>query len=149
LGEDHEPETHLIPIVLDVALGKRPHITIFGDDYPTPDGTCIRDYVHVNDLGAAHLAALDRLEFGRGLKLNLGTGQGASVREVIEACRQTTGCEIPEVMGERRAGDPPELVADSSLAQQTLGWTPEYPTIDTIVQTAWNWRKSHPNGYGD
>src|SRR5437762_6263290 len=112
IGEDHTPESHLIPIVLQVALGQRPSISIFGDDYPTPDGTCVRDYVHVDDLAAAHLAALERLQPGKSIKVNLGTGRGYSVREVIEACRQITGHAIPEAIGPRRPGDPPELVAD-------------------------------------
>ena len=149
IGEDHTPETHIIPIVLQVALGQRENITVFGDDYPTPDGTCIRDYIHVEDLATAHLKALELLEPGKGLKLNLGTGKGTSVREVIDSCRKITGHPIPEVMGTRRAGDPPELVADSSLAQRTLDWQPQYTTIDSIVETAWNWHKDHPNGYDD
>jgi UDP-glucose-4-epimerase GalE len=149
IGEDHTPESHLIPIVLQVALGQREHITVYGDDYPTPDGTCIRDYIHVDDLASAHLKALELLRPGQGLKLNLGTGKGTSVREVIDACRKITGHAIPEVMGERRPGDPPELVADSSLAQKTLDWRPEYLTIEPIVETAWNWHKDHPNGYDD
>ena len=144
MGEDHDPETHLIPIVLEVALGQRPHITIFGDDYPTPDGTCIRDYVHVDDLGAAHALALERLEPGRGLKLNLGTGRGHSVKEVIDACRRVTGHAIPAVLGPRREGDPPELVADAGLARATLGWTPEYTDIESIVRTAWRWHAVAP-----
>jgi len=147
LGEDHTPETHLIPIVLEVALGKRPHITVFGEDYPTPDGTCIRDYIHVDDLGTAHVLALEKLEPGQGLKLNLGTGRGHSVREVIEACRRLTGHSIPTQSGARRAGDPPALVADSRLAQRVLGWQPQFPDLESIVGTAWNWHKSHPNGY--
>jgi UDP-glucose 4-epimerase len=147
IGEDHDPESHLIPIVLQVALGQREKITIFGDDYPTPDGTCVRDYVHVDDLGAAHLAALGKLQSGQGLKLNLGTGRGYSVREVIDACRKITGHPIPTVMGTRRPGDPPKLIADSALAQKTLGWTPKYPTIESIVETAWRWHQSHPRGY--
>ena len=147
IGEDHTPESHLIPIVLQVALGQREKISIFGDDYPTPDGTCIRDYVHVDDLAAAHLAALDRLNPGQGLKLNLGTGKGYSVREVIQACRKITGHAIPEVVAPRRPGDPPELVADASLARKTLGWTPQYTEIESIVKTAWRWHQSHPRGY--
>jgi UDP-glucose 4-epimerase len=147
LGEDHTPETHLIPIVLEVALGKRPHITVFGEDYPTPDGTCIRDYIHVDDLGTAHVLALEKLEAGKGLKLNLGTGRGHSVREVIEACRRITGHAIPTQSGTRRAGDPPALVADSRLAQRTLGWQPQFPDLESIVRTAWQWHKAHPNGY--
>ena len=149
IGEDHTPESHLIPIVLQVALGQRPSIAIFGDDYPTPDGTCVRDYVHVEDLADAHLAALERLGGGRRLKLNLGTGRGYSVREVIAACRKITGHPIPEVIGPRRPGDPPELVADSTLARQTLGWSPKYDSIEPIVETAWRWHQSHPKGYGD
>ena len=149
LGEDHTPETHLIPLVLDVALGKREQITIFGNDYPTPDGTCIRDYVHVDDLGTAHLLALDHLQPGQGLELNLGTGQGASVQEVVEACRDVTGHPIPTEIGPRRAGDPPELVADSSRAKQLLGWQPKYPTVREIVETAWAWHSSHPQGFAD
>ncbi len=147
LGEDHTPETHLIPIVLEVALGKRPHITIFGEDYPTPDGTCIRDYVHVDDLASAHLLALEKLEPGHGLRLNLGTGRGHSVREVIDACRRVTGHAIPTQSGPRRAGDPPELVADSRLAQSTLGWQPAYMDLDGIVRTAWQWHSANPDGY--
>ncbi|MDM4017338.1 UDP-glucose 4-epimerase GalE [Roseiconus lacunae] len=147
IGEDHDPETHLIPIVLQVALGQRKHITVFGDDYATPDGTCIRDYIHVDDLGAAHLAALERLESGKGICVNLGTGRGTSVREIIDACRDVTGHAIPEVMGERRAGDPPELVADASLAKQWLDWTPKYTDVRQIVETAWRWHQNHPNGY--
>ena len=149
IGEDHDPESHLIPIVLQVALGQRDKISIFGDDYPTPDGTCIRDYIHVNDLGAAHLSALEKLEPGRGLCLNLGTGRGTSVREIIDACRHVTGQTISEQVTERRPGDPPELVADSSKAQSVLGWTPQFIDIQSIVETAWRWHESHPNGYGD
>ncbi len=149
LGEDHDPESHLIPIVLQVALGQRKEITVFGEDYPTPDGTCIRDYVHVDDLAAAHLLALDRLAPGVALKMNLGTGRGTSVREVIDACRKVTGHAIPTVVGQRRPGDPPELVADSSLAQRELGWRPKYVEIEPIVQTAWRWHQAHPRGYGD
>ncbi len=147
LGEDHDPETHLIPLVLDVALSKRPHITIFGEDYPTPDGTCIRDYVHVDDLATAHAAALERLQPSGGLMLNLGTGRGHSVREVIDSCRRVTGHPIPCQTGARRAGDPPELVADSSRAQQVLSWHPRYTDIDEIVATAWRWHSAHPRGY--
>lgn len=147
LGEDHAPESHLIPLVLQVALGQRPHITVFGNDYPTPDGTCIRDYVHVDDLGQAHLLALDRLEPGTALKLNLGTGRGHSVLEVIEACRRVTGHPIPVVQGARRPGDPPLLVADASRARALLGWQPRYAGIDEIVATAWAWHRAHPQGY--
>lgn len=147
IGEDHSPETHLIPLVLQVALGQREHITVFGDDYPTPDGTCIRDYVHVDDLGSAHLRALELLQPGEGIKLNLGTGKGTSVRQIIDACRAVTGHEIPETQGARRPGDPPELIANASLAQRTLGWQAQYTDIEKIVETAWRWHESHPNGY--
>ncbi len=147
IGEDHKPETHLIPLVLQVALGQRPHITVFGEDYPTPDGTCIRDYIHVDDLGAAHVLALDHLQQGTQLKLNLGIGRGYSVREVIEMCRRVTGHAIPAVSGPRRAGDPPELVADPSLAKSVLNWQPRYADLETIVSTAWRWHQGHPNGY--
>lgn len=149
LGEDHDPESHLIPIVLQVALGQREHVVIFGQDYPTPDGTCIRDYIHVDDLADAHLKALELLKPGVGLKLNLGTGRGYSVLEVIDACRQVTGHPIPAKIGDRRAGDPAELVADSSLAQKTLAWQPQYTDIESIVASAWRWHKAHPNGYRD
>ncbi len=147
IGEDHDPESHLIPIVLQVALGQRESISIFGDDYPTADGTCIRDYVHVDDLASAHLNALEKIEPGRGIQMNLGTGKGTSVRKIIDACRRVTGHAIPEVIGERRPGDPPELVADSTRAKQLLDWTPQYMTIESIVETAWKWHKSHPHGY--
>ena len=147
IGEDHDPESHLIPIVLQVALGQRPHITIFGDDWSTPDGTCIRDYIHVDDLGAAHLAALERIRPGKSIKVNLGTGRGSSVREVIEMCRQVSGCEVPEIIGGRRAGDPAELVADASLARKTLDWRPRYTEVREIIETAWKWHRAHPSGY--
>jgi UDP-glucose 4-epimerase len=149
LGEDHDPETHLIPIVLDVALGKRPKISLFGDDYPTPDGTCIRDYVHVDDLGAAHVTAIEQLQPGDGLQINLGTGRGTSVREVIDACRQVTGHPIPAEVGPRRPGDPPELVADSRRAAKKLNWQPRYASISEIIATAWQWHRQHPHGYDD
>jgi UDP-glucose 4-epimerase len=147
LGEDHTPETHLIPLVLQVALGQRQQITVFGNDYPTPDGTCIRDYVHVDDLGAAHIQALDRLQPGTGLKLNLGTGRGHSVQEVIEACRKATGHKIPVTIGARRPGDPAELIADATRARTQLAWQPRYPDLQSIVDTAWRWHKNHPTGY--
>jgi UDP-glucose 4-epimerase len=149
LGEDHTPESHLIPLVLQVALGQRSEITIFGDDYPTPDGTCIRDYVHVDDLGTAHVRALERLAPGQGIKLNLGTGHGQSVREVIEMCRKISGHPIPTKLGPRRAGDPPELVADATRAGRELGWEPRYADLRSIVETAWRWHSTHPNGYGN
>ncbi|MCA9209928.1 MAG: UDP-glucose 4-epimerase, partial [Planctomycetales bacterium] len=148
IGEDHTPESHLIPIILQVALGQRATISIFGDDYPTPDGTCIRDYVHVDDLGDAHVRALSKLQPGSGLKLNLGTGRGHSVLEVLDACRTVTGHKVPSQVAERRPGDPPELVADSRRAQEMLGWRPRYVEIEAIVETAWKWHSSHPRGYG-
>lgn len=149
IGEDHTPETHLIPLVLQVALGQRPNIAVFGDDYPTPDGTCIRDYIHVDDLSAAHLKALHLLEPGTAIKLNLGTGQGYSVREVIDSCRRITRHPIPITTAPRREGDAPELVADASAARKLLDWTPKYATIDEIVATAWRWHERHPRGYDD
>ncbi|MEM6687857.1 MAG: UDP-glucose 4-epimerase GalE [Planctomycetota bacterium] len=147
IGEDHDPESHLIPIVLQVALGQRESITVFGDDYPTPDGTCIRDYIHVDDLAEAHLKALEKIESGKGICVNLGTGKGTSVREIVEACRSVTGHEIPEVMGKRREGDPPELVADARLAEMLLDWKAKYTDPKTIIETAWAWHQSHPKGY--
>lgn len=147
LGEDHDPETHLLPIVLQTALGQRPAVNVFGTDYPTPDGTCIRDYIHVEDLAAAHRLALERLEPGKGLELNLGTGRGYSVKEVIETCRSVTGREIPCEWHPRRPGDPPSLVADSALARRVLDWEPRYQELEAIVRTAWNWHSRHPHGY--
>ncbi len=149
LGEDHDPETHLIPLVLRVALRQSEHVTIFGDKHPTPDGTCIRDYIHVDDLATAHLAALERLERGVDFKLNLGTGQGTSVNEVIEACRRVTGHPIPAKVAGPRAGDPPALVADATRARRELGWEPKYTAITPIIETAWRWHRTHPQGYGD
>jgi UDP-glucose-4-epimerase GalE len=148
LGEDHDPETHLIPIVLQVALGQRDHVTIFGDDYPTPDGTCIRDYIHVDDLATAHVLALEKLDPGQGLQLNLGTGRGHSVLQVIETCRRVTGHAIPATIGPRRAGDPPELVAECTKARRLLSWTPQHLDIESIIRTAWQWHSTHPRGYG-
>ena len=147
IGEDHTPESHLIPLVLQTALGQRDHIGMFGDDYPTPDGSCIRDYIHVDDLADAHLKALSLIEPGSNLQLNLGTGRGQSVKEVIEACRRITGHPIPVKLEPRRAGDPAELVADSSLAQRVLGWSPQYLDIRSTIETAWRWHRSHPSGY--
>ncbi len=149
LGEDHLPESHLIPLVLQVALGQRASIAIFGEDYPTPDGTCVRDYVHVDDLASAHLLALDRLRPGEGLKLNLGTGQGHSVRQVIDSARRVTGHPIPTESAPRRPGDPPELVADSRRAREVLSWQPQYTVLERIIETAWNWHRTHPRGYDD
>lgn len=149
IGEDHDPETHLVPLVLDVALGKRSHITIFGDKFDTPDGTCVRDYIHVDDLATAHLAALERLGPGVAFKLNLGTGRGSSVQEVIEVCRKVTGHPIPAQVSAPRAGDPPYLVADASLARETLGWEARHTELESIVGSAWRWHQAHPDGYPD
>jgi UDP-glucose 4-epimerase len=147
-GEDHNPETHLIPIVLEVAEGKRRSLPLFGDDYPTPDGTCIRDYVHVQDLAQAHVLALDYAEKRSG-RFNVGNGRGYSNREVIAAVERVTGCEIPIDVQPRRPGDPPALVASSELLRQELDWSPRYADIDTIVASAWRWRLSHPHGYAE
>lgn len=146
LGEDHTPETHLIPLVLDAAAGRRSHIEIYGDDYPTPDGTCIRDYIHVCDLADAHIRVLDLLET-RSVRYNLGNGQGYSVREVIQAAERVTGLSIPVKVGPRRPGDPAVLVAGSESIRRDLGWKPQFPQLDDIVASAWYWRKAHPNGY--
>jgi UDP-glucose 4-epimerase len=149
IGEDHSPETHLIPIVLQVALGKRENVAMFGTDYPTPDGTCIRDYIHVEDLADAHVRALERIEFGTGMTYNVGTGKGFSVREVVESCRRVTGREIAAVGKPRRPGDPPELVASSDAIRRDLGWAPKFTEIDAIVKSAWKWHLARPNGYAD
>ncbi|API93317.1 UDP-glucose 4-epimerase GalE [Virgibacillus pantothenticus] len=148
IGEDHQPETHLIPIVLQTALGQRDYITIFGDDYDTEDGTCIRDYIHVEDLIAAHLLALDYLQRGGESNVfNLGSSQGFSVKEIIDTAREVTGKVIPAQIGERRAGDPSTLIASSEKAKSVLGWNPERTLITKIIQDAWNWHVGHPNGY--
>jgi UDP-glucose 4-epimerase len=146
-GEDHHPELHLIPIVLQVALGQREIVTIFGDDYSTPDGTCVRDYIHVVDLAQAHVLALRALD-GGSRTYNLGNGTGFSVREVIETARRITGHPIPAKVGLRRAGDPATLVAASDKIRRELGWQPRYPRLEQIVETAWNWHRAHPHGYG-
>lgn len=147
-GEDHAPETHLIPLVLFAAQGKRPHISVFGNDYPTPDGTCLRDYIHVADLASAHLAALDYLDEGNdSTAINLGNGQGYSVLEVIEAARKVTGRDIRVKIEPRRTGDPSRLVADASRAREVLGWQPRYPSLEEIIGSAWKWHESHPDGY--
>jgi len=144
LGECHEPETHLVPLVLQVASGRRPHITVYGDDYPTADGSCVRDYIHVADLCDAHLLALRQLLDGAGsARYNLGNGNGFSVLEVIESARRVTGHAIPVVIGARRAGDPPVLVADATAARERLGWQPRYADLDTIVAHAWAWERRH------
>ena len=149
IGEDHDPETHLVPIVLQVALGQRKSVQIFGTDYPTRDGTCVRDYIHVCDLAQAHILAMERIEPGKGGWYNLGNGNGYTVREVIDVARKTTGRKIPAEAGPRRPGDPPELVASSEKIARELGWKPQYPDLETIIETAWRWHEAHPNGYGD
>jgi UDP-glucose 4-epimerase len=148
LGEDHDPETHLIPLLLQVAQGRRDAITIFGDDYDTPDGTCIRDYIHIVDLADAHLRALSLLQRGeRQVVCNLGTGEGYSVKQVIEVARQVTGCAIPASVGPRREGDPARLVSGGTRARELLGWTPQRAAIEQIVADAWAFQKAHPEGY--
>jgi len=146
-GEHHDPESHLIPLVLQVALGKREAASIFGTDYPTPDGTCVRDYVHVYDLAMAHVLALDALESREALAYNLGNGSGFSVREVIEAARRVTGHPIPAKETPRRPGDPPVLVASSEKIQRELEWKSKFATLESIVQSAWDWHRAHPEGY--
>ena len=145
-GEDHRPETHLIPNVLKVALGQRPHVEIYGTDYPTPDGTCIRDYIHVVDLVEAHILALQPGICGF---FNLGNGDGYSVRQVIATCERVTGRSIPALERPRRAGDPPRLVASASKAMRELGWKPRFPKLEDIVATAWAWHQKYPHGYPD
>ena len=146
LGEDHDPEPHLIPLVLRVALGQRDRISVFGTDYDTPDGTCIRDYIHIEDLGRAHVQALQPEIIGA---FNLGNGVGYSVMEVIQTARDVTGCTIEEEIAARRDGDPPRLVASSEKARTVLGWTPAYPELRTIIEHAWEWHQAHPRGYED
>lgn len=145
-GEDHDPETHLVPIVLQVALGQRDHVVIFGDDYPTRDGTCVRDYIHVTDLAQAHILALKALD-KESRTYNLGNGQGFTVKEVIETARRATAHPIPAVVGPRRPGDPAVLIASSEKIKRELGWEPQFPGLDAIIETAWTWHRSHPYGY--
>lgn len=147
-GEDHTPELHLIPLVLQVALGQREKIYMFGDDYETPDGTCIRDYIHVIDLAQAHILALDAIESENKI-YNLGNGQGYSVKQVIETAREVTGHAIPADVKPRRAGDPATLIAASGKIVEELGWSPKYPGLKAIIQSAWNWHQTNPNGYED
>lgn len=148
LGEDHSPESHLIPIILSVALGQREKITVFGDDYPTPDGTCVRDYIHVMDLASAHYLALKKLQTTTGaLAYNLGNGEGFSVKEVIETAREVTAHPIPQKLGCRRLGDPAVLVASQLKAQEELGWERKYSALKQIIADAWHWHKNQPNGY--
>ncbi len=146
-GEAHDPESHLIPIVLQVPNGQRESVTVFGRDYPTPDGTCIRDYIHVDDLASAHLLAIQATTADTREVFNIGTGTGASVMDVISACEKATGKTIPQVLGVRRPGDPPALVADPAKLKGVLGWEPQYPTIESVVETAWEWHRKHPRGY--
>ncbi|KHD37263.1 UDP-glucose 4-epimerase [Clostridium acetobutylicum] len=148
IGEDHNPETHLIPLILQVPLKKRPFITVFGTDYPTPDGTCIRDYIHVIDLAAAHIKAVEYLENGgKSSIFNLGNGVGFSVKEMIDAAREVTKQNIKVVLGERRSGDPAQLVASSQKAKEVLGWSPKFTNVKDIIKDAWKWHETHPNGF--
>ncbi len=148
IGEAHDPETHLIPLILQVPLGKREKISIFGDNYPTKDGTCVRDYIHVSDLAQAHILALDYLmKGGESDVFNLGNGVGFTVKEVIDAARSVTGHAIPAEIVPRRAGDPAQLVASSEKARKILGWNPQLDSLETIIASAWNWHKAHPNGF--
>ncbi|GAB6990813.1 UDP-glucose 4-epimerase GalE [Paenibacillus pini] len=150
IGEDHRPESHLIPLVLQTALKQREHIAVFGEDYPTPDGSCIRDYIHVSDLADAHLRAVDYLRKGEESNVfNLGIGSGFSVNEVIETAKKVTGLDIPVVKQARRAGDPAVLVASSEKARSVLGWNPQRTELEDIIQSAWSWHQSHPQGYTD
>ena len=150
LGEDHQPETHLIPLVIDAATGRRNHIKIFGTDYDTPDGTCLRDYVHVDDLSRAHIAAFEKLETpGASHFYNLGTGRPNSVREIIDAVEAVTGLKVPVIEDDRRAGDPPALYADSSKAQNELGWEIKFTEVKDIIETAWRWHQAMPEGFSD
>jgi UDP-glucose 4-epimerase len=148
-GEDHRPESHLIPLILKVALGQSPSISIFGTDYPTADGTCVRDYVHVADLASAHLLALDALDGGEALHFNVGNGDGFSVREVVEMARRITGHPVPVVEQPRRPGDPAILVASARRIREQLGWKPRHADLESIVASAWEWHRRHPNGYAD
>ncbi|MCI9348880.1 MAG: UDP-glucose 4-epimerase GalE [Oscillibacter sp.] len=148
IGEAHNPETHLIPLILQVPLGVREKVSIFGDDYPTKDGTCVRDYIHVTDLAQAHILALDYLmKGGESNVFNLGNGVGFTVKEVIDVARRVTGHPIPAEISPRRAGDPAQLVASSEKAKSVLGWKPQYDSLETIVDSAWKWHKAHPNGF--
>jgi UDP-glucose 4-epimerase len=147
IGEDHDPETHLIPLVFQSILGQRPHIEVFGTDYPTPDGTCIRDYIHVDDLAEAHILALEKLRPGVAMKFNLGIGRGYSVSEVIAAAERVSGGKVPVKLGQRRPGDPAELVASPAKIGKELGWRPRYLELEPILETAWNWHRTHPKGF--
>ncbi|WP_196591492.1 UDP-glucose 4-epimerase GalE [Pectinatus frisingensis] len=150
IGEAHTPESHLVPIILQVPLKKRAAITVYGSDYPTKDGTCIRDYVHVVDLADAHMKALNYLRQGNSSDIfNLGSGNGFSVKEMIDSAKKATGQDIKVIIGKRRAGDPARLVASSEKAERVLGWQPKYTSMEAIISTAWNWHKTHPNGFND
>lgn len=150
IGEDHSPETHLIPIIIQAALGQREKIAMFGDDYPTPDGTCVRDYIHVTDLADAHIKAIEKLFKDETSAIyNLGNGKGFSVKEVVEETRRVTGREIKAVVEGRRPGDPSTLIATSEKAMKELGWKPRFNTLTQIIETAWKWHQSHPEGYND
>ncbi|HLP26822.1 MAG TPA: UDP-glucose 4-epimerase GalE [Acidobacteriota bacterium] len=150
IGEDHEPETHLIPLAIGAAQGLRPALQVFGTDYQTPDGTCLRDYVHVDDLSRAHIAVFEKLATpGAQFFYNLGTGTPTSVKEVINAVEKVSGLKVPVAYAPRRAGDPPALYADSTKAKTELNWTPKFTTIEPIIETAWRWHKAKPKGYGD
>ena len=150
IGEDHKTETHLIPLILQVPTGRRDHITVFGDDYPTPDGTCLRDYIHVVDLADAHVLALEYLRKGGASDIfNLGNGQGFSVKEMIAAAEKATGRSIKVEIGARRAGDPAQLIASSEKARSVLGWKPQFTDVEQVIGTAWKWHESHPHGYED
>ena len=146
-GEYHDPETHIIPLVLETALGKREIIKVFGTDYPTPDGTCIRDYVHIDDLASAHRLAIEATTPETAEVFNIGTGQGQSVMDIINACEKVTGIKIPQAITERRPGDPPALVADPAKLKTQLGWEPQYKSIENIIETAWAWHQKYPEGY--
>jgi len=146
-GEAHQPETHIIPLILQVALGRREHVNIFGADYPTPDGTCVRDYIHVSDLARAHLLALHALENSSPLIYNLGNGQGFSVRQVVEVARKVTGHPIPVIESPRRTGDPAVLIASSEKIRRELAWQPRFQDLESIVRSAWQWHRSHPDGF--
>lgn len=148
-GEAHRPESHLIPLVLKVALGQRANVSIYGTDYPTPDGTCVRDYIHITDLVSAHLLALEALGTQEQLVYNLGNGTGYSVREVIDSARQVTGHPVPVIACPRRLGDAPRLVASSEKIRRELGWSPKYPGLQEIIASAWDWHRGHPQGYSD
>ncbi|MBK1790469.1 UDP-glucose 4-epimerase GalE [Persicirhabdus sediminis] len=148
IGEDHSPESHLIPLAIFAATGQRPALKVFGTDYPTPDGTCLRDYIHVDDLSRAHIAAFDKLEADNTfVHYNLGTGTPISVKQIIDSVEKVTGLTVPHEFAPRRAGDPPALYADNSKAREELGWQPKYNSVDDLIETAWKWHKSHPNGY--